>query len=57
MTDPITLQIICPICHEPVKLETSKTDECGRAIHEECCVQILTRKPPSGYGPESATRR
>ncbi len=54
MTDHVTLPITCTICHQPVELETSKTDECGHAIHEECYVQILTRKPPSGYKPESA---
>jgi hypothetical protein len=27
---------ICRICWEPLELETSKTDENGRAIHEEC---------------------
>lgn len=34
----------CPICNEPVELETSKTDEHGRAIHEECyLLKILPR--------------
>jgi hypothetical protein len=28
--------LICRICWEPVELETSKNDENGRAIHEEC---------------------
>ena len=28
--------LICRICWEPVELETGKTDENGRAIHEEC---------------------
>jgi hypothetical protein len=27
---------ICRICGEAVELETSKTDENGRAIHEQC---------------------
>jgi hypothetical protein len=26
----------CSICELPVSLETAKTDEYGRAIHEEC---------------------
>ena len=29
---------ICGICDEPVKLETSKTDEAGHAVHEECYI-------------------
>jgi anti-sigma regulatory factor (Ser/Thr protein kinase) len=28
----------CCICHSPVLLETSKTDEYGQAVHEECYV-------------------
>jgi len=27
---------ICDICHKPVKLETSKTNELGKAVHEAC---------------------
>jgi len=26
----------CSLCNEPVELETSKTDEDGKAVHEEC---------------------
>ena len=26
----------CPVCWERVEAETGKTDENGRAIHEEC---------------------
>ena len=31
-------QFICYICNKPIRLEQSKTDESGRAIHEECYV-------------------
>ncbi len=27
---------ICGICNKPVKIETSKTDELGNAVHEGC---------------------
>ena len=27
---------ICSLCHETVKIETAKTDEDGKAVHEEC---------------------
>jgi hypothetical protein len=27
---------ICGICNKPVKLETSKFDELGKAVHEGC---------------------
>jgi hypothetical protein len=26
----------CSLCHKPVPLDTSKTDEYGKAVHEEC---------------------
>jgi len=32
---------ICGLCDEIVKLETNKTDETGRAVHEECYVLKL----------------
>lgn len=31
--------IVCCICGGPVPLETSKTDERGKAVHEECYVR------------------
>jgi len=35
---------VCAICKEAVKLEESKTDENGQAIHEECYVSSLTTR-------------
>jgi hypothetical protein len=32
---------ICVLCHSPVELETCKTDERGRAVHEECYVREI----------------
>jgi len=34
-------EALCPICDQLVSLELAKTDECGRAIHEECYVLKL----------------
>jgi hypothetical protein len=34
----------CSFCNRPVQIETSKTDEHGRAIHEECSVIQITGK-------------
>lgn len=34
----------CCICNDPVSLETSKTDEFGQALHEECYVLKLCSK-------------
>jgi hypothetical protein len=40
---------ICPICKEHVNLEESRSDEYGRAIHENCYVwTIELKKPPRG---------
>ena len=39
---------VCPICNEAVELQTSKADEFGRAVHEECYVPKMTlRHSPS----------
>jgi hypothetical protein len=32
---------LCSICVKPVPLETCKTDEGGKAVHEECYVLKL----------------
>ena len=51
----------CRICNDPVLLETSKTDEYGQAVHEECYVLSLSLKaeflPGGGSVPGPATRR
>jgi hypothetical protein len=36
-------QLICAICREPVNLETAKTDDGGKGVHEECYVQKIVR--------------
>lgn len=33
----------CSICNQPVLLETSKADEHGRAVHEQCYAMKVTR--------------
>ena len=33
----------CSICNERVELETAKTDEDGKAVHEDCYVQRMIR--------------
>jgi hypothetical protein len=32
----------CSVCSGPVSLETSKTDEHGKAVHEDCYVLKIT---------------
>jgi hypothetical protein len=50
----------CRICNDPVLLETSKTDEYGQAVHEECYVLDLSLKAElliaGGSVPGSANR-
>ena len=36
---PSTRNVLCSICAGHVNLETSKTDELGRAVHENCYVR------------------
>ena len=37
----------CSLCDKPVPLEASKTDERGKAVHEECYVLNLRLKRPT----------
>jgi hypothetical protein len=34
----------CSICNEPVERRTSKTDENGRVVHEDCYVRRMRLK-------------
>jgi hypothetical protein len=34
----------CSICNKPIELETAKTDENGKAVHEECYVRVMRLK-------------
>jgi hypothetical protein len=36
--------LICSICNKRVTVETSKTDEHGDTVHEECYLSQLTDK-------------
>jgi hypothetical protein len=37
----------CPVCGGSVNLEDSKTDDHGRAVHENCYVwTVILKKPP-----------
>ena len=43
---PTKGRYLCTICHEPLKIETAKTDEDGRAVHEQCYVDKSSGKFP-----------
>ena len=55
MRSPPPSPLVCAICQMPVAVETSKTDEHGHAVHEECYVLKIQlfqasqppRKPPT----------
>jgi hypothetical protein len=47
---------LCPICNKSIYLETSKTEENGRAVHEECYIQQLLATQPQ-HPPHSAQNR
>jgi hypothetical protein len=36
----------CAVCEQSVNLNVSKTDEYGRAVHEECYVRLLVPVEP-----------
>ena len=42
----------CPLCNQRVSLETSKTDEDGNAVHEDCYVAKV-RLGEDGRSPKS----
>lgn len=45
---------VCALCAQYVELETAKTDEAGRAVHEDCyAAHVAPRGPillPTGRG-------
>jgi hypothetical protein len=36
--------VVCSICAIPLPLETSRTDEDGRGVHEECYVRRIVSR-------------
>jgi hypothetical protein len=38
--------VFCSVCNEQISLETSKTDENGKAVHEECYFMVLKGAAP-----------
>jgi hypothetical protein len=49
MHRPIPPFPLCSLCKLPVVLESSKTDEDGKPVHEECYViniSLLKKLPP-----------
>lgn len=52
-------KLMCSVCDEPVQLETTKTNEDGHAVHEECYLASLLQRVtpkntpqwPAAYNP------
>ena len=51
VTSPQEFTPMCPLCNEPVLLETCKADEQGRAVHEHCYAMKVTQHqaPPTNH--------
>lgn len=46
---------VCWICCEPVNLETAKSDENGKTVHEECYAEkLLEQKAPNPQEKKAA---
>jgi hypothetical protein len=45
-------QQICAICRKAVLLENAKTDDAGKAVHEECYVQKIGTTTESDSDPK-----
>jgi hypothetical protein len=37
MANSFKPEMLCAICNKPVDLKTTKTNDLGKAVHEECC--------------------
>ncbi len=48
--------LVCCICAGPISLERSKTDERGRAVHEECYVRKMTLRLSFAGAGQHASR-
>jgi hypothetical protein len=49
--------IVCSICAGPIPLEASRTDEHGKAVHEECYVrETISRFNAARSVPKSARK-
>jgi hypothetical protein len=48
---------ICPICNEPVTLETCKVNEHGKATQEECYVEKMCSQEKVKQDQEETVRR
>lgn len=52
MTSSVRSKFNCWICNKPVDLETTKTDDRGNAVHEECYVMVCALKRNSPQADE-----
>ena len=52
MSAPLHPILVCSICREPVGVETAKTDENGKPVHEDCYIQLLLASPQDPPSPQ-----
>lgn len=50
-TFPESQLFLCCLCGDPVDLRTAKTEEYGKAIHEDCYVQRMRNEIETRYAP------
>jgi hypothetical protein len=55
MADSSQTEICCSICNKPVDLETTKTDDDGKAVHAECYATMVATKHPASPAEQRAS--
>ena len=46
MSHTLQPEVTCSLCNMPLTLETAKTDDCGKAVHDECYILAIAVKRP-----------
>ena len=49
-------EVLCSICHQPIDLTNTATDENGQAVHETCYAQKLAQKKESHGNAEDEAK-
>jgi hypothetical protein len=44
--DDRQILLLCSLCDKPVELETTKTDDDGQAVHEDCYARMIANRQP-----------
>jgi hypothetical protein len=44
MRTQVLFDLLCDLCHQPVRLDTATTDFQGRPIHSDCYAEVLAKE-------------